>query len=162
MKRIGIGLSDFKELIEEDFYYFDKTKFIDEIVKDGAKVKLFARPRRFGKTLNMSMLKYFFDIKEGQENRKLFKDLYIEKTESFREQGQYPVVFLSLKDLKATTWEEMGEKIVVTLSDFFSEHQYILEELNENDTDKFKKVLREEANLSNFRNNIKILNKNLI
>lgn len=141
MKRIGIGLSDFKELIEEDFYYFDKTKFIDEIVKDGAKVKLFARPRRFGKTLNISMLKYFFDIKEGQENRKLFKDLYIEKTESFREQGQYPVVFLSLKDLKATTWEEMGEKIVVTLSDFFSEHQYILEELNENDTDKFKKFL---------------------
>ena len=139
MKRIGIGLSDFKELIEEDFYYFDKTKFIDEIVKDGAKVKLFARPRRFGKTLNISMLKYFFDIKERQENRKLFKNLYIEKTDSFKEQGQYPVVFLSLKDLKATTWEEMGEKIVVTLSDFFSEHQYILEELNENDTDKFKK-----------------------
>ena len=159
MKRIGIGLSDFKELIEEDFYYFDKTKFIDEIVKDGAKVKLFARPRRFGKTLNMSMLKYFFDIKEGQENRKLFKDLYIEKTESFREQGQYPVIFLSLKDLKATTWEEMGEKIVVTLSDFFSEHQYILEELNENDTDKFKKVLREEANLSNLGTILKFLTK---
>ena len=159
MKRIGIGLSDFKELIEEDFYYFDKTKFIDEIVKDGAKVKLFARPRRFGKTLNMSMLKYFFDIKEGQENRKLFKNLYIEKTDSFKEQGQYPVVFLSLKDLKATTWEEMGEKIVVTLSDFFSEHQYILEELNENDTDKFKKVLREEANLSNLGTILKFLTK---
>ena len=159
MKRIGIGLSDFKELIEEDFYYFDKTKFIDEIVKDGAKVKLFARPRRFGKTLNMSMLKYFFDIKERQENRKLFKNLYIEKTDSFKEQGQYPVVFLSLKDLKATTWEEMGEKIVVTLSDFFSEHQYILEELNENDTDKFKKVLREEANLSNLGTILKFLTK---
>jgi len=80
MKRIAIGLSDFKELIEDDYYYFDKTKFIEEVVKDGAKVKLFARPRRFGKTLNMSMLKYFFDIKEAEENRKLFKDLYIEKT----------------------------------------------------------------------------------
>ena len=79
MKRIGIGLSDFKELIEEDFYYFDKIKFIDEIVKDGAKVKLFTRPRRFGKTLNMSMLKYFFDVEKKEENRKLFKDLYIEK-----------------------------------------------------------------------------------
>ena len=139
MKRIGIGLSDFKELIEEDFYYFDKKKFIDEIVKDGAKVKLFTRPRRFGKTLNMSMLKYFFDIKEAEENRKLFKGLYIEKTESFKEQGQYPVVFLSLKDLKATNWEIMQEKIVVTLSDFFSEYYYLLKELNENDTDKFKK-----------------------
>ena len=126
MKRIGIGLSDFKELIEEDFYYFDKTKFIDEIVKDGAKVKLFARPRRFGKTLNMSMLKYFFDIKEAEENKKLFKDLYIEKTESFKEQGQYPVIFLSLKDLKATTWEEMERKIIIILSDFFSEYEYLL------------------------------------
>ncbi|EGQ80753.1 hypothetical protein HMPREF9094_0222 [Fusobacterium animalis ATCC 51191] len=119
MKRIGIGLSDFKHLIEEDFYYFDKTKFIDEIIKDGAQVKLFTRPRRFGKTLNMSMLKYFFDIKEAEENRKLFKNLYIEKTETFKEQGQYPVVFLSLKDLKATTWEEMERKIIIILSDFF-------------------------------------------
>ena len=159
MKRIGIGLSDFKHLIEEDFYYFDKTKFIDEIIKDGAQVKLFTRPRRFGKTLNMSMLKYFFDIKEAEENRKLFKNLYIEKTESFKEQGQYPVVFLSLKDLKATTWGEMQEKIVVTLSDFFSEYQYLLKELNENDTGKFKKVLREEANLSNLGTILKFLTK---
>ena len=84
MKRIPIGLSDFKHLIEEDFYYFDKTKFIDEIIQDGAQVKLFLRPRRFGKTLNMSMLKYFFDIKEAEKNKKLFKDLYIEKTESLK------------------------------------------------------------------------------
>ena len=79
MKRIGIGVSDFKKIIEENYYYFDKTKFIDEIVKDGAEVKLFTRPRRFGKTLNMSMLKYFFDVEKKEENRKLFKDLYIEK-----------------------------------------------------------------------------------
>ena len=84
MKRLAIGLSDFKHLIEEDFYYFDKTKFIDEIIQDGAQVKLFTRPRRFGKTLNMSMLKYFFDIKEAEKNKKLFKDLYIEKTESLK------------------------------------------------------------------------------
>ena len=94
MKKLPIGLSDFKELIEENYYYFDKTNFIDEVIKDGSKVKLFARPRRFGKTLNMSMLKYFFDVKEAEENRKLFKNLYIEKTENFKEQGQYPVIFL--------------------------------------------------------------------
>ena len=105
MKKIPIGLSDFKKLIEGNYYYFDKTNFIDEIIKDGSEVKLFTRPRRFGKTLNMSMLKYFFDIKEAEENRKLFKNLYIEKTENFKEQGQYPVVFLSLKDLKADNWE---------------------------------------------------------
>ncbi|WP_338990542.1 AAA family ATPase [Fusobacterium polymorphum] len=159
MKRIGIGVSDFKKIIEEEFYYFDKTSFIDEIIQDGAEVKLFTRPRRFGKTLNMSMLKYFFDIKGAEENRKLFKGLYIEKTESYKEQGQYPVIFLSLKDLKARTWKEMQEKIVVTLSDFFSEYQYILEELNENDTNKFKKVLIGEANLSNLGTILKFLTK---
>ena len=159
MKRIGIGVSDFKKIIEEEFYYFDKTKFIEEIIQDGAEVKLFTRPRRFGKTLNMSMLKYFFDIKGAEENRKLFKNLYIEKTESFKEQGQYPVVFLSLKDLKARTWEEMERKIIITLSDFFSEYQYILEELNENDTNKFKKVLIGEANLSNLGTILKFLTK---
>ena len=105
MKKIPIGLSDFKKLIEGNYYYFDKTNFIDEIIKDGSEVKLFTRPRRFGKTLNMSMLKFFFNIREAEENRKLFKDLYIEKKENFKEQGQYPVVFLSLKDLKADNWE---------------------------------------------------------
>ena len=85
MKRIPIGLSDFKHLIEEDFYYFDKTKFIDEIIQDGAQVKLFTRPRRFGKTLNISMLKYFFDVENNKhENRKLFKNLKISKTEKGR------------------------------------------------------------------------------
>ncbi|MCY7009295.1 AAA family ATPase, partial [Fusobacterium simiae] len=159
MKRLAIGLSDFKHLIEDDFYYFDKTSFIEEIIKDGSQVKLFTRPRRFGKTLNMSMLKYFFDIKEAEENRKLFKGLYIEKTESFKEQGQYPVIFLSLKDLKATTWEEMEEKIIATLSDFFSEHYYLLKELNESDYEKFKMVLNEEANLSNLGRMLKFLTK---
>ncbi|EUB37679.1 AAA family ATPase, partial [Fusobacterium sp. CM1] len=122
MKRIPIGLSDFKHLIEEDFYYFDKTNFIEQVIQDGAQVKLFTRPRRFGKTLNMSMLKYFFDIKEAEENRKLFKNLYIEKTNSFKEQGKYPVIFLSLKDLKATTWEEMEKDIKSTIASLFLEY----------------------------------------
>ena len=159
MKRIGIGLSDFKELIEEDFYYFDKTKFIDEIVKDGAKVKLFARPRRFGKTLNMSMLKYFFDIKEGQENRKLFKNLYIEKTDSFKEQGQYPVVFLSLKDLKAITWEEMERKIIITLSDFFSEYEYLLNELTGVSFENLKNIIYKKSTIDDLTTTLKFLTK---
>ena len=161
MKRIGIGLSDFKELIEEDFYYFDKTKFIDEIVKDGAKVKLFARPRRFGKTLNMSMLKYFFDIKEGQENRKLFKDLYIEKTESFREQGQYPVIFLSLKDLKATTWEIMEKDIKLTVSRLFLDHRYLLNDLDKFDTITFENIIMKNTNIEDLKEALKFLTENL-
>ncbi|MHB9304513.1 AAA family ATPase [Fusobacterium polymorphum] len=159
MKRIGIGVSDFKHLIEEDFYYFDKTKFIDEIIKDGAQVKLFTRPRRFGKTLNMSMLKYFFDIKKADENRKLFKDLYIEKTESFKEQGQYPVVFLSLKDLKARTWEEMERKIIITLSDFLSEYEYLLNELSGINFENLKNIVYKKASIDDLTTALKFLTK---
>ncbi|WP_339055375.1 ATP-binding protein [Fusobacterium animalis] len=159
MKRIGIGLSDFKHLIEEDFYYFDKTKFIDEIIKDGAQVKLFTRPRRFGKTLNMSMLKYFFDIKKADENRKLFKNLYIEKTENFKEQGQYPVVFLSLKDLKATTWEEMERKIIIILSDFFSEYEYLLNELTGISFENLKNIIYRKADIDELTTTLKFLTK---
>ncbi len=159
MKRIGIGLSDFKHLIEEDFYYYDKTKFIDEIIKDGAQVKLFTRPRRFGKTLNMSMLKYFFDIKKAEENRKLFKNLYIEKTETFKEQGQYPVVFLSLKDLKATTWEEMERKIIIILSDFFSEYEYLLNELTGISFENLKNIIYRKADIDELTTTLKFLTK---
>ena len=159
MKRIGIGVSDFKHLIEEDFYYFDKTKFIDEIIKDGAQVKLFTRPRRFGKTLNMSMLKYFFDIKGADENRKLFKGLYIEKKESFKEQGQYPVIFLSLKDLKATTWEEMERKIIITLSDFLSEYEYLLNELSGINFENLKNIIYKEAGIDDLTTTLKFLTK---
>ena len=159
MKRIPIGLSDFKELIEEDFYYFDKTKFIDEVIKDGAKVKLFTRPRRFGKTLNMSMLKYFFDIKEAEENRKLFRGLYIEKTESYKEQGQYPVIFLSLKDLKARTWEEMERKIIITLSDFFSEYEYLLNELTGINFENLKNIIYKKASIDDLTTALKFLTK---
>ena len=159
MKRIGIGVSDFKHLIEEDFYYFDKTKFIDEIIKDGAQVKLFTRPRRFGKTLNMSMLKYFFDIKKADENRKLFRDLYIEKTDSFKEQGQYPVVFLSLKDLKATTCEEMERKIIITLSDFLSEYEYLLNELTGINFENLKNIIYKKAGIDDLTTTLKFLTK---
>ena len=141
MKRIPIGLSDFKHLIEENFYYFDKTNFIEQVIQDGAQVKLFTRPRRFGKTLNMSMLKYFFDIKEAEENRKLFKNLYIEKTNSFKEQGKYPVIFLSLKDLKATTWEEMEKDIKSTVASLFLEYEDLYYELGEFDKPLFKKII---------------------
>ena len=159
MKRLAIGVSDLKKIIEGDFYYFDKTKFIEEIINDGSEVKLFTRPRRFGKTLNMSMLKYFFDVENKEENKKLFKDLYIEKTEAFKEQGGYPVIFLSLKDLKASTWEEMEEKISVVLSELFSEYEYLINDLLGSDSNKFKKIINEDANLSNLGRSLKFLTK---
>ena len=86
-KKLPIGISNFKDIIEKNYYYFDKTRFIEDILEDGAQVKLFTRPRRFGKTLNMSMLKYFFDVKNKEKNRKLFENLEISKSEYFGEQG---------------------------------------------------------------------------
>ena len=159
MKRLAIGLSDFKHLIEEDFYYFDKTAFIEEVIKDGAAVKLFARPRRFGKTLNMSMLKYFFDIKNREENKKIFKDLYIEKTEAFKEQGQYPVIFLSLKDLKALTWEQMEKAIKSAISRLFSEYKYLLNDLDKFDTLTFENILLKNTELEDLKEALKFLTR---
>ena len=159
MKRLAIGVSNFKKIIEGNYYYFDKTSFVDEIIQDGAEVKLFTRPRRFGKTLNMSMLKYFFDVEKKEENRKLFKDLYIEKTESFKEQGQYPVVFLSLKDLKATTWEEMERKIIITLSDFFSEYEYLLNELTGISFENLKNIIYKKVSIDDLTTTLKFLTK---
>ena len=159
MKRLAIGVSDFKKIIEGDFYYFDKTKFIEEIIKDGSEVKLFARPRRFGKTLNMSMLKYFFDIKNREENKKIFKDLYIEKTEAFKEQGQYPVIFLSLKDLKALTWEQMEKAIKSAISRLFSEYKYLLNDLDKFDTLAFENILLKNTELEDLKEALKFLTR---
>ena len=159
MKRLAIGVSDFKKIIEGDFYYFDKTKFIEEIIKDGSEVKLFARPRRFGKTLNMSMLKYFFDIENKEENKKIFKDLYIEKTEAFKEQGQYPVIFLSLKDLKALTWEQMEKAIKSAISRLFSEYKYLLNDLDKFDTLAFENILLKNTELEDLKEALKFLTR---
>ena len=159
MKRLAIGVSNFKKIIEGDFYYFDKTKFIEEVIKDGSEVKLFARPRRFGKTLNMSMLKYFFDIENKEENKKIFKDLYIEKTEAFKEQGQYPVIFLSLKDLKALTWEQMEKAIKSAISRLFSEYKYLLNDLDKFDTLTFENILLKNTELEDLKEALKFLTR---
>ena len=144
MKKIPIGIEDFKELISDNYFYIDKTKFIEEIFNDGAKVKLFTRPRRFGKTLNMSMLKTFFDIKEAEENRQLFDSLYIKNSPVFKEQGKYPVVFVSMKEIKGTTWEEMKKSIRENLSNLYEKYSYLKNSLNERNKRKFEKIWFEE------------------
>ena len=140
-KGIGIGIEDFKKIIEEDCYYFDKTNYIEELLKDKTEIKLFTRPRRFGKTLNMTTLKYFFDVRNTEENRKLFKDLYIEKSEYFKEQGQYPTIFITLKDTKKNNWEECFSKIKIILRDLYGEHNYIKDKLSINEKEEYDKIL---------------------
>ena len=144
-KKLPIGISDFKKIIDGNYYYFDKTELIKSIIGEPGEVKLFTRPRRFGKTLNMSMIKYFFDIENKEENRKLFKNLYIEKSEYFKEQGQYPVIFITLKDLKKNTWEECFFGVKELLRSLYNDFNFIRETLNESDLKEFDKIwLKEE------------------
>jgi len=156
MKKLAIGVDDFKEIIKENFYYIDKTKFIEDILEDGSKVKLLNRPRRFGKTINMTTLKYFFDIKNAEENRKLFNNLYIEKSKYIEEQGKYPVIFLSLKEIKGKTWEEMLEQIKNYTSSMYNNFEYIREVLNESELKNFDTIWlkKERADYSNSIKNL--------
>src|SRR5262245_30068533 len=105
-KFIPIGVTDFKELIDEDYIYLDKTLLIQELLAKKMKVALIPRPRRFGKTLNLSMLRYFFEKRE-QDVSYLFRPLQIWKDEQCRAlQGQFPVIFISLKGVKKASWEK--------------------------------------------------------
>ena len=100
-----IGISDFKNVIEEGYYYFDKTEIIENIIEEVGAVKLFTRPRRFGKTLNLSMIKYFFNIEGKDENRKLFENLKISKSKYFEKQGTAPVISISFRNYDEKDWE---------------------------------------------------------
>ena len=142
-KAVPVGIEDFKELIQEGYYYIDKTLLIDEMLMNKSKVTLFTRPRRFGKTLNMSMIKYFFDVKDKEENKKLFENLKVSDSEYMSEQGKYPVIFISLKDLKGDTWEECLKRLKLFIFDLYAEFEYIREKMNEWDKRKFEKVLYE-------------------
>ena len=142
-KAIPVGIEDFERIIREDYYYVDKTMLIEELLINRAPVTLFTRPRRFGKTLNMSMIKYFFDVKNKEENKKLFENLKIYSSEYMSEQGKYPVIFISLKDLKGDTWEECLKRLKLFIFDLYAEFEYIREKMNEWDKRKFEKVLYE-------------------
>ena len=145
-KAIPVGIENFKELRGEEYYYIDKTLLIDEILRTKTKVTLFTRPRRFGKTLNMSMLKYFFDVENKDENRKLFEGLKISDSKYMSEQGKYPVIFISLKDLKNDTWEKTFENLKSYISDLYAEFEDMREKMNKRDKIKFDKIFYEEEN----------------
>ncbi len=107
MQKIPLGTEDFKKIIENHYYYVDKTKGIEGIVESSADVILFTRPRRFGKTLFLSTLNYFYNIENKDDNKLLFKDLYIAKSKAFSKQGMYPVISISLKDVSGTTFNDL-------------------------------------------------------
>lgn len=138
MKKLNIpvGISDFREIRENGYYYIDKTFLIYELLKTPAtKVTLITRPRRFGKTLGMSMLADFFDIRK--ESSSLFEGLDISEKASICNEwmNQYPVIFLSLKDIDGLTFEDAYGQLVAQIADLYKEYTYLLEcaEIDEDD-----------------------------
>ena len=143
-KAIPIGIENFEDIIKDNYYYVDKSMLIEDILVNRAAVTLFTRPRRFGKTLNMSMIKYFFDVRNKDENRKLFEELKIFGSEYMKEQGKYPVIFVSLKDLRGDTWEDTFENLKSFISDLYAEFEDMREIMNKRDKIKFDKIFYEE------------------
>ena len=155
-KPLPIGIDDFKTIIEEDYYYADKTEMIEKLLDDGAGVSLFTRPRRFGKTLNMSMLNYFFNLKKKEENRKLFENLYISKSKYMSQQGEYPVIYLSFKDIKALNWEKCYYLTRRLIGYLYNEFEFLREKLNKKDLSDFDKVWLDEKD-ADWENSLKNL-----
>lgn len=136
-KRLPVGLENFEQMIKDNYYYVDKTGLISELLRNGGMVNLFTRPRRFGKTLNMSMLEHFFSI-EGDQ--RIFDGLEISKDTKLCEKhmGKYPVMFVSLKGINAATYEKAFDFAVRIMKDLASTTQFLLESESLSDYDKLE------------------------
>jgi len=164
MKDLDIGNSNFKNIIENNNYYIDKSLLIREVIKAQKQVVLLPRPRRFGKTLNLSMLRYYFDIMQP-ENEKLFTHLKIWQTEAEIKQkrGKYPVIYLSFKDAKSNTWEETFEFIVNEIVKLYLQNDYLLhgDILKDVEKQTFNDIITKKATKSVFGDSIKALSNYL-
>ena len=155
-KAIPIGIENFEDIIKDNYYYVDKSMLLEDILVNRAAVTLFTRPSRFGETLNMSMIKYFFDVRNKDENRKLFEELKIFGSEYMKEQGKYPVIFVSLKDLRGDTWEDTFENLKSFISDLYAEFEDMREIMNKRDKIKFDKIFYEEEK-GDYETSLKLL-----
>ncbi|OUP68047.1 hypothetical protein B5F09_14560, partial [Erysipelatoclostridium sp. An173] len=157
MKRISTGTENFKELLDNNYYYVDKTSLIEDVLSD--KVMLYTRPRRFGKTLNLSMLYYFFSNKE-KENSYLFEGLNISKDkEILKHQNQYPVIFLTLKDMQYLNFEDQKKQFAILIKELILKNielldSSIIDEADYNILNDFRFLKPDEVQL---KNSLKIL-----
>ena len=146
-KRLPVGLENFEQIIKDNYYYVDKTGLISELLRNGGMVNLFTRPRRFGKTLNMSMLEYFFSI-EGDKS--IFDDLEILKDPKLCDEymGKYPVISVSLKGINAAAYEGAFDFAVQIMQRAAEAFQFLCDSecLSEHDKEAYKKLL--DSNMS--------------
>ncbi len=160
MKRLPIGISDFKELIENNYYYVDKTLLVKEFLKASGVVILIARPRRFGKTLNLSMLRYFFE-QSSKDSSDLFTNTAIWHELDYRSlQGQYPVIFLTFKDVKEDTWENTYKKLREIIASEFARHlPFVQESLPDYELQKYMALLTNNADEETYSTSLHFLSK---
>ena len=135
LKKLPIGIEDFEQIRKEGFYYIDKTKLIEQILNKWGKANLFTRPRRFGKSLNMSMLRNFFEI--GMDSS-LFDGLYISQNRELcdRYMGKYPVISISLKGINAATYQDARAQLIKVINREARRYQYLLDSDRISDIDK--------------------------
>jgi hypothetical protein len=160
---LPIGTSDFRELRRDRSYYIDKTFAIKELIENNTRVYLIPRPRRFGKTLFLTTLRYFFE-KEEENNEWLFKDLFIYKTDIFREHfSKYPVIYLTFKDVKESNFEMNIDKISTLIRIEFNRHEIEIEKIIDNalreDREIYKRIIENRATPNDYKNSLKVLSK---
>ena len=148
MQKLDIGNSDFKDIRLNQRYLIDKSMLIRDVI-DGSKVTLLPRPRRFGKILNMTMLRYFFE-KTEESNAELFDGLKIaDDAEAMQHQGKYPVIYLSLKDIKGEDWDEAYEHIKGKIANLYKSYSHIASSLAPDDKEIFNSIALRRANNAN-------------
>ena len=168
-KPLPIGVENFKDMVESEYYYIDKTMFIKELLDLKGKVNLFTRPRRFGKTLNLSMLRYFFedtgDMEKNERNKELFQGMKIigEGEKYSGQMGMYPVINLTLKSAKQEDFETAYYMLQVEIASEFDRHRNIIENGKERLTPKeygqYMKIADEEADQRQVRASLKLFSK---
>ena len=167
-KKIAIGVEDFKEIIDKDGYFVDKTLMIKKLIESQAKVTLFTRPRRFGKTLNQFMIRRFLEderTRSGEriDNGHLFDGLKIAECgeEILSHRQQYPVIFLSLKSAKQPNFQEAYKKLCGEIAEEFRRHQYLLEgnSLADDQKNIFQKIMTEQADYGEYNDALKFLSE---
>ncbi|MDP4181115.1 MAG: AAA family ATPase [Bacillota bacterium] len=162
-KQVLLGIDNFRKLIDSNGYYVDKTLLIKDLIDRPDQIVLVTRPRRFGKTLNMSMLKYFFELPacrqfelEQEDMSYLFKDLNIFKygEEYIRELGKYPVVYLTLKNAKQKNWEDTLYNLKLTIANEYKRHKYLLsgEALSEYEKEVYNDIINMKAEKIEYTN----------
>ena len=159
-KRLPVGVENFEQIINDNYYYVDKTGLISELLRNGGMVNLFTRPRRFGKTLNMSMLEHFFSIEREQS---IFDGLEISKETKLCEayMGKYPVISISLKGINAATYEAAFDFAVRIMKKVARNVQFLLESDSLSDYDKleYKELLNNNMSETAFCGGLKILSE---